>query len=379
MTTSVAAPIAFVDLAAQRNRLGGRIEQAIARVLEHGQFIMGPEVAELERRLADYCGAAECVTCANGTDALELAMAVEEIGPGDAVFAPALTFIATVEAVPRTGATPIFVDVLPDTCLIDPASLQAAAEHAVRLGLKPRLVVSVDLYGQPADYRDLAAVAARYGMKVIADAAQSFGASLDNRMVGTLADWTTISFYPAKPLGCYGDGGAIFTNSAERADTLRSLRFHGRSANDKNDNVRVGRNSRLDTIQAAVLIEKLTILDEEIEARQRIARRYEEGLAGAIGLTSATHGATSVWAYYTVVARDRERVAASCRRAGVPTIVCYPIPLNRQEAYRHYPTAPAGVAVAERLAGQVLSLPMHPYLDQPTQDRVIDAVLAGCR
>jgi dTDP-4-amino-4,6-dideoxygalactose transaminase len=376
--TELAAPIAFVDLAAQRRRLGGRIEQAIARVLEHGQFIVGPEVDELERQLAAYCGATQCVTCANGTDALELVMAVEGIGPGDAVFAPALTFIATIESVPRTGATPVFVDVLPDTCLLDPASLEAAAERAVKLGLKPRLVIAVDLYGQPAAYRDIAAVAARFGMKVIADAAQSFGASLDNRMVGTLADWTTISFYPAKPLGCYGDGGAVFTNSSEAADTLRSLRFHGRSAGDKNDNIRVGRNSRLDTIQAAVLIEKLSILAEEIAARQRIARRYNNGFANVIAVPAPTRGATSVWAYYTVIAEDRARVAASCKRAGVPTIVCYPIPLNRQQAYRHYPVAPGGVPVAERLAEQVLSLPMHPYLDEATQDRVIDAVRAGC-
>lgn len=374
----MAEPIAFVDLAAQRRRLGGRIEQAIARVLDHGQFIVGPEVGELERQLAAFCGAGHCVTCANGTDALELVMEVEKIGSGDAVFVPALTFIASVEMVPRTGATPIFVDVLPDTCLLDPASLEAAAEHAVRLGLKPRMVVVVDLYGQPAGYRDIAAVASRFGMSVVADAAQSFGASLDNRMVGTLADWTTISFYPAKPLGCYGDGGAVFTNSAERAEIVRSLRFHGRSAGDKNDNIRVGHNSRLDTLQAAVLIEKLSILSEEITARQRIARRYNEGFAGMIEAPTPTKGATSVWAYYTVIAEDRGKVAAACKRAEVPTIVCYPIPLNRQVAYRHFPVAPGGVPTAERLADQVLSLPMHPYLDEPTQDRVIDAVLAGC-
>lgn len=370
------SPIPFIDLAAQRRRLGDRIERAIGRVLDHGAFIMGPEVATLERQLAEYCGARHAITCANGTDALALVMRARGIGPGDAVFIPAFTFVATAEVVPPTGATPYFVDVLPDTFNIDPRSLERGIADARRQGLRPRMVIPVDLFGQTADYAHIGDVASRHGLFVLADAAQSFGASLNNRRAGHLGDCTTTSFFPAKPLGCYGDGGAIFTDEDALADLLRSLRFHGKGDN-KYDNVRVGFNSRLDTIQAAILIEKLAILDEEVATRNLVAERYNAGLANCVQVPAVLPGGTSAWAQYTIVVADRERVVAACKEAEIPTAVYYPIPLNRQTGYTHFPVVPGGVPVAEHHARHVISLPMHPYLDPATQDRIIAAVIAA--
>lgn len=367
------APIAFIDLDAQRRHLGDRIPAAIARVLAHGGFIMGPEVDDLEARLAAFCGARHAITCANGTDALQLVLMAEAVGPDDAVFVPAFTFVATAEVVPPTGAVPVFVDVRPDDFTMEPASLDAAIGHARALGLRPRLVIAVDLFGHPADYAAIAAIAEREGMPVVADAAQGFGATYHGRSVGTLAAWTTASFFPAKPLGCYGDGGVVFTDDAEKAALIRSLRIHGKGS-DKYDNVRIGVNSRLDTIQAAILLEKLAVFPVEISARQRVAARYEAALADAVTVPRVGAGVTSVWAQYTVVLPERDRIAAACRQAGVPTAIYYPIPLHRQIGYRRYPTAPGGLEVSERLAAQVLSLPMHPYLDEPTQDFIIATV-----
>ena len=368
--------IPFIDLDAQRRRLGERIPQAIERVLSHGGFIMGPEVAELERRLAAFCGAGQCVSCANGTDALQLVLMAEGVGPGDAVFVPAFTFVATAEVVPPTGATPVFVDVRASDFTLDPASLEAAVGHARTLGLKPRMVIAVDLFGHPADYQAIAAIAGREGMVVLADAAQGFGATYRGGTVGTLAAWTTTSFFPAKPLGCYGDGGAVFTDDPGRAELLRSLRVHGKGQ-DKYDNVRIGVNSRLDTIQAAILLEKLAIFADEIAARQRVAERYAAALADLAAVPRAAADVTSVWAQYTLIVPQRERLIAACRAAGVPTAIYYPIPLHRQTGYLAYPTAPGGLPVSERLAREVVSLPMHPYLDEATQDRVIAAVRTG--
>lgn len=367
--------VPFIDLAAQRRRLGDRIERAINRVLDHGIFIMGPEVEALERQLAQYCGVRHAVTCANGTDALALVVRARGVGPGDAVFVPAFTFVASAEVIPPTGATPIFVDVLPDTYNTDPASLERGIAEARRLGLRPRMVVPVDLFGQPADYRNIGAVAERHGIFVLSDAAQSFGAKLENHRAGHFGDCAITSFFPAKPLGCYGDGGAIFTDDDALADLLRSLRFHGKGA-DKYDNVRVGFNSRLDTIQAAILIEKLAILDEEIEARNLVAQRYSVALADLAQVPAVIPRGGSVWAQYTIVAPDRDRVAAACKAADIPTGIYYPIPLNRQSGYAHFPTVPGGVPVSEHLSRHVISLPMHPYLDPSIQDRIV-AVVRG--
>lgn len=369
-------PIAFIDLKSQRKRLGQRIDAAVARVLDHGAYILGPEVDELEKRLAAFAGAKHCVSCANGTDALALALMAWGVKPGDAVFVPAMTFVATAEAVAWLGATPVFVDVLADTFNLDPASLDAAIPAAVKAGLKPRAVIPVDLYGQPADYGAIGEVAKRHGINVLADAAQSFGATLKGRRVGALAPMTATSFYPAKPLGCYGDGGAVFTDDAALAEALRSLRVHGQGR-DKFESVRIGVNGRLDTIQAAILLEKHAIFPDEIVARDEIAARYTAALAGVAQTPRLIPGATSVWAQYTLVTPDRDRLRAGCREAGVPTVIYYPIALSRQPAYKHFPTAPGGVPVAERLSREVVSLPMHPYLDAASQDRVIAAVRAA--
>jgi dTDP-4-amino-4,6-dideoxygalactose transaminase len=372
------APIPFVDVAAQRRRLGARIDAAIARVLDHCQFIMGPEVAALEAKLAAFCGARHALGCASGTDALLLALMAKGIGPGDAVICPAFTFCASAEAVALVGATPVFADVDEATFNLDAASLEGALAAARRAGLKPRAVMTVDLFGLPADYDAIAPLAAAHGLVVIADAAQSFGAAYHDRRVGTLAPVTTTSFFPSKPLACYGDGGAVFTDDDALAEVMRSLRIHGQGA-DKYDNVRIGINGRLDTIQAAVLIEKLEIFAEELVARERIARRYGEGLADVAVVPRVPDGVTSVWALYTIrlPARARDKVMAALAAQGIAAAVYYPKPLHRQAAYRHYPVAGNGLPVTDRLADEVLSLPMHAYLDVPTQDRIVAALRAA--
>jgi dTDP-4-amino-4,6-dideoxygalactose transaminase len=369
--TNLAIP--FIDLAAQRRRLGSRIDDAIAKVLSSGQYILGPEVTELERRLAEFCGAKHAITCANGSDAIQLVLMALGIGPGDAVFVPGFTFVATAEMVAVTGATPIFVDVERSSFNMDAASLKAAIPEAARRGLKPRAVIAVDLYGQPVDYALLTPLCEHHGMALIADAAQSFGAALDGRRVGSIARYTTTSFYPAKPLGCYGDGGAIFTDDDHVADLLLSLRYHGKGGHQY-DNVRVGLNSRLDTLQAAILLPKLEIFADEIEARQRVAERYTSALADVAATPVIAKGAQSAWAQYTLVVENRDALTAHCKAAGVPTAIHYPIPLHKQTGYASFPTAPAGLPNAEWLAHRVVSLPMHPYLEAATQDRIISVI-----
>ena len=371
------APIPFVDVAAQRRRLGARIDDAIARVLAHCQFIMGPEVAALEEQLAGFCGARHALGCASGTDALLLALMAKGIGPGDAVICPAFTFCASAEAVVLVGATPVFADVDEATFNLDPASLEGALAATRRAGLKPKAVMTVDLFGLPAAYDAIAEFAAAHGLVVIADAAQSFGAVYHDRAVGTLAPITTTSFFPSKALSCYGDGGAVFTDDDDLAALMRSLRVHGQGA-DKYDNVRIGINGRLDTIQAAVLIEKLAIFAEELAARERIARRYDESLHDVAIVPRVPDGLTSVWALYTIRLPSgvRDRVMAALAAQGIPTGVYYPKPLHRQAAYRHYPVAGNGLPVTDRIADEVLSLPMHAYLDEATQDRVVAALRA---
>jgi dTDP-4-amino-4,6-dideoxygalactose transaminase len=373
LQTQAVPSIEFVDLAAQRRRIGPRMEEAILRVVRHGKYIMGPEVAELERQLAAFCEAKHVISCANGTDALALVLMAKGIKPRDAVFVPAFTFAATAEVVAWLGATPIFVDVEPDSFNLDPASFEAAIAAAAKLGLTPRAVIPVDLFGQPADYRRIIPIAAEHDLFVLADAAQSFGAALDNRRVGTFGQATATSFFPAKPLGCYGDGGAIFTDDDDLAQVMRSLRVHGQGS-DKYDNVRIGMNGRLDTMQAAILIEKLAVFEDEIVARQRVADRYNAGLADMVKVPRLAHGATSVWAQYTLVLDNRDQVAASLKAAGVPTAIYYPIPLSQQTGYRHYPSAPGGVPASEALSTKVLSLPMHPYLEPAVQDRIVAAM-----
>ena len=368
--------IPFIDVAAQRRRLGPAVDEAVARVLAHCQFINGPEVTALEAALAAYSGAKHVVTCASGTDALVMVLMAKGVGRGDAVLCPSFTFCATGEAVALAGATPVFVDVDAATFNIDAASLKRGIATAKRLGLKPRGVIPVDLFGQSADHDEVFAIAVAEGMFVLDDAAQAFGASYKGRRLGGMGVITATSFFPAKPLGCYGDGGAIFTDDEKFAEVLRSVRVHGQGS-DKYDNVRLGLTGRLDTIQAAVLIEKLKIFDDEIAVRNRLAERYAQGLGNVVTVPRLASGHTSVWAQYTIrlpKGTDRDAFAAALKAQGVPTAIYYPKSMHQQTAYKAYPVADGGLPVSERLSADVISLPMHAYLDEASQDRVIQAV-----
>ncbi|MEA2863376.1 MAG: hypothetical protein QOC84_1332 [Bradyrhizobium sp.] len=371
-----AEPVPFIDLAAQRCRLGNSIDEAVSRVLAHCQFINGPEVTQLEAALADFSGARHVVSCASGTDALLMVLMAKGVGRGDAVLCPSFTFCATGEAVALTGATPVFVDVDEATFNIDADSLTRGIAAAKKLGLTPKAVIPVDLFGQSADHDAIAVIAEAEGLFVLDDAAQAFGASYKGRRLGTFGLATATSFFPAKPLGCFGDGGAIFTDDAELAATLRSIRVHGQGS-DKYDNVRLGLTGRLDTLQAAILIEKLKIFEEEIAARNKVAARYAQGLGNVVAVPRVAAGCTSVWAQYTIrlpKGCDRDAFATGLKAQGVPTAIYYPKSMHQQTAYRDFPVAAGGLGVSESLSGDVISLPMHAYLDEPTQDRVIKAV-----
>jgi len=364
--------IPFIDLATQQKRIRPQIEAAIIRVLDHGGYIMGPEVEEFENQLSTFCGAKHSLTCSNGTDALDLVLMAKNVGPGDAIFVPAFTFAATAEVVAWSGATVVFVDVLKDTFNLDPESLQKGIKIAKALGLRPRGVIVVDLFGQPADYDVINDIAGKEGLWVLADAAQSFGGLYKGRKVGTLAESSTTSFFPAKPLGCYGDGGAVFTENTELCKNLISLRIHGQGE-DKYENIRVGINGRLDTLQAAILIEKLAIFSEEIILRQKIAKRYTDGLSEVAVTPFVREDCLSVWAQYTlqVEPQIRKNIIEGLKCAGIPAVIYYPLPLHLQKAYCSYPRATESLPVSETLAESVLSLPMHPYLDAETQDHII--------
>ena len=376
MTTETPAPppLAFIDLKAQRRRLGDRVDAAIARVLDHGGFVMGPEVARFEAELAAFGRAEHVLSCANGTEAIVLPLMAWGLRPGDAVFCPSFSFAATAEVVPWLGATPVFVDVLPDTYGMDPAHLERAIEEVEAKGeLKPRVVIAVDLFGQPADYPAIADICRRHGLKLIADSAQGFGSTLHGDHPLKWADVTTTSFFPAKPLGAYGDGGAVLTDDGDLIELLRSLRNHG-AGTDKYDNVRIGMNCRLDTIQAAILLEKLAVFPEEIETRNRVAARYAERLDGLVRTPTVIAGGVSTWAQYTVEHPERDRLMAALKADGVPTAAYYPKPIHMQSAYRSFPLGGNGLPVTEEKAGLVFSLPMHPDLDEAQQDRVVEAL-----
>ncbi len=371
--------IPFLDLKAQQARIDAELRRRLETVLQHCQFVLGPEIAELEQRLAAYCGAAHCVSVSSGTDALQIAMMAEGIGPGDAVFLPAFTYTATAEVPLVLGATPVFVDVDPATFQIDPAHL-AARVAAVRAAgtLRPRALVGVDLFGQPADWPALRAIAGREGLFTLDDCAQSFGASLAGRKLGTEADATAISFFPSKPLGAYGDGGALFTESAERAALYRSLRTHGEGTT-RYEVLRTGMNGRLDTLQAAVLLAKLTVFDEELATRERIAATYDRRLGHLVASPARVPDSASAWAVYAVLLPDsatRSRLQEQLKGAGVPTAIYYPRPLHHQPAYAgaHDGTA---LPVSEDLATRIMALPIHPDLTEADVERVCDAVAAA--
>ena len=374
-------PIPFIDVAAQRRRLGSAIDDAVARVLGHCQFILGPEVRALESELAAFCGARHTITCSSGTDALRLVLMAWGIGPGDAVICPAFTFCATAEVPALCGATPLLADVDVETFNLAPASFERAIATANKLGLRPRAVIPVDLFGQPADHDAIAAIAEAHDLLVLDDAAQSFGAHYKNRKLGAVfkagkPEATATSFFPAKPLGCYGDGGAIFTEDDDLAARLRSLRVHGEGV-DKYDAARIGLAARLDSIQAAVLLEKLKIFPDEIAARHAAAERYAAGLGDVAIVPRVAKDRTSVWAQYTIrlPAGRRDALAATLKDQGIPTAIYYAKPLHRQAAYSGYPVADGGLPVSEQLAEEVISLPMHAYLDVGTQERILAAVV----
>jgi len=367
------APLQFIDLEAQQKLIRPQLDLAISRVLDHGQYIMGPEVKELEGQLREFTGARHALTCANGTDALTLVLMAWGIGPQDAVFVPSFTYVATAEAPAQLGATPFFVDVCEDSFNIDPQSFKQAIIDCRELGLKPAVVIAVDLFGQPADVDSITEIAHDENIKVLVDGAQSFGAISKGRRVGSMGDATTTSFFPAKPLGCYGDGGAVFTNSDEDTEIINSIRLHGRGV-EKYDNIRVGLNSRLDTIQAAILIEKLKLFPKELRLRSEVAKIYSAKLSEVCKVPSLMSKNSSSWAQYTLKLKNRDSLQSKLKEAAIPSVVYYPIALSRQAGYRHYPAVSKGVETSELLAKQVLSLPMHPYLSPDAQQIIVTAV-----
>lgn len=365
----------FIDLKSQQARLQPGLDAAINRVLAHGRYVMGPEVEQLENALAKFTQAKYALGCANGTDALSLALMAMGAGPGDAVFCPSFTYSATAESIAMLGATPVFVDIDRQTYNMCAESLTRAIKDTLAKDrLTPRAVIVVDLFGQIANYPLLAPVARQHGLKIISDAAQGFGAVLHGKYAAHWADVMTTSFFPAKPLGCYGDGGAIFTNDEALKEKLKSLRNHGAGA-DRYDNIYIGLNSRLDSLQAAILLEKLTIFSDELEARNKIAKYYIEGLSSNMIVTpQVMAGAASSWAQFTIEVENPDALAAALKASGIPTARYYPRPTHLQTAYQAYPCEPGGLVHTDEARKRVISLPMHAYLDAKTQEKIIQRV-----
>jgi UDP-2-acetamido-2-deoxy-ribo-hexuluronate aminotransferase len=366
----------FIDLHAQQKRIRDKIETNIKKVLDHGKYIMGPEIQELEEKLAQYAGARHAVGVASGTDALLIPLMTYKIGPGDAVFTSPFTFIATAEVIQLLGATPVFVDIQPDTFNIDPEKLEDVIMETIKKGeLNIKGIIPVDLFGQTADYDEIEALALKYDLFVLQDAAQSFGASYKDRKACSQGSAAATSFFPAKPLGCYGDGGMIFTDSDEIHEKLLSIRIHGKGAN-KYDNVRVGINGRLDTIQAAVLLAKMEIFDEEIQLRQEVAQRYSDGLKDAAAVPFVKDYNVSAWAQYSLMHPKRDAIMASLKEQDIPTAIYYPLPLHLQEAFAHLGYKKGDFPISEKTAAQIFSIPMHPYLPKEDQERIIKIIAA---
>ena len=365
--------INFIDLKAQQDLIKNQIQERINKVLEHGNYIMGPEVGELEAELSKFCGAKHSITCANGTDALQLALMALNLETNDVVFCPSFTFASTAEVIPIVGGVPFFVDVDLETFNLCPKSLRECIKETRKLGLRPVGVMPVDLFGSPANYEEIQEIAAENKLWILADSAQGFGATYKEKSTGNIGDVATTSFFPAKPLGCYGDGGSIFTSNDEIAEKLNSLRIHGKG-HHKYENVRIGMNSRLDTLQAAILLEKLSIYPDEIVKRNVIANRYTAELQGLITTPFISKESSSVWAQYTVRAPDeksRQHLMDALKTHGIPTAIYYPKPLHKQKAYTNFPSDPNGLYNSEKLSETVFSLPMHPYIQNEMQDYVI--------
>ncbi|MBT4963329.1 MAG: DegT/DnrJ/EryC1/StrS family aminotransferase [Francisellaceae bacterium] len=366
--------IAFINLAKQQEKIRDKIDTAIAKVLDHGTYIMGPEVKEFENNIAQYTGAKHAISCSSGTDALSMALMALGVKAGDGILVPSFTFAATAETVALLGAIPVFVDVTKDTFNMCVADIARAIDESTSKGLSVKGIIPVDLFGQPADYQAIDAIAEKHNMWVLSDAAQSLGASIDGKQVGTFGICTATSFFPAKPLGCYGDGGCIFTDNDELAEIMRSIRVHGKGS-DKYDNKRLGLNARLDTIQAAILIEKLNIFSEEVKLRNEVANYYSEKLSTTTSVPFVAQNHNSSWAQYTLLLDeniDRANVMAMLKEVGVPSGIYYPRPVHKQSAYAKYHEGYRELDNSVMLSKRVLSLPMHPYLSRAEQDFIIE-------
>ncbi len=369
--------ISFVDLIQQFRRLEPTLRRRFDDVFAHGQYIMGPEVFELERELADFVSVTHVIGCASGTDALLMPLMAHDVGPGDAIFTTTFTFIATAEVVALLGATPVFVDIDPRTFNIDPVSLAQAVDRVRDTGkLHPRGVIPVDLFGIPADYDAIGAIADQHQLFVLEDAAQSFGASYKGRRTGSLADTAATSFFPAKPLAAYGDGGAMFTNDDRLAEKLHSIRVHGQSG-DRYNNARVGLNARLDTLQAAVVLTKMTVFEEELDARQRVAAHYSERLRDVVQIPHVPADIVSSWAQYSILSDHRDAVRSVLAAAGIPTAIYYPIPLHLQAVFSYLGHQVGDFPICEEISSKIISLPMHPYLAEVQIDRICDSVIGA--
>ena len=358
----------FIDLKKQYQEISDKVQSRIQNVLDHGQFIMGPEVKELEHQLSEYVGVKHAISCANGTDALSIALMALEIKEGDEVISTPFTFFATGETIALAGAKLVFADIEPGTYNIDAAKIEE------KITDKTKAIIPVSLYGQMPDLNKIMEIAQKHGLKVIEDAAQSFGATMDGKKSCSIADISTTSFFPAKPLGCYGDGGALFTNDDNLAVTIKEIRNHGQS--QRYTHTRIGLNSRLDTMQAAVLQEKLAIFPLEVEKRQAVASRYNEAFGEKLKITTVSEGFTSVYAQYTIEVDNRDEFLLKMKECGIPTAVHYPIPIHHQPIFKDLGYGDIDMPHADKASQRVVSLPMHPYLDLETQDRVINAVLS---
>ena len=366
----------FIDLKAQQKSIKDRIEKRIQKVLNHGKYIMGPEVLELEARLANYVNSKYCISCSSGTDALLIPLMAKGIGRGDAVITTPFTYIATAEVISLLGAEPVFVDIYPDTFNIDPKRIKYSIEHAKRKGLNPKAIIPVDLFGLPARYRLIEEIAKEYNLFILEDAAQGFGGSIRHKKAGSFGHVAATSFFPAKPLGCYGDGGAIFTNDEDLALIMKSIRVHG-SGYDKYENIRIGLNGRLDTIQAAILLEKLSIFDQELEFRNKVAKYYTENINSSFRKPIIPKEYISSWAQYSLLAtsvEERSKIMARLKQFNIPSMVYYKIPLHMQKVFQTLGYSKGDFPLSERVSNEIFSIPMHPYLKINQQDRVIEAL-----
>ena len=366
----------FIDLKAQQKRIRGKIEKRIQSVLDHGKYIMGPEVYEFEESLADYVGSKFCISCSSGTDALLIPLIAKGIGHGDAVITTPFTYIATAEVISLLGAEPVFVDIYPETFNIDPNGIDNAIEHAKRKGLNPKAIIPVDLFGLPARYRLIEKIAKEHGLFILEDAAQGLGGSIRNKKAGSYGHVAATSFFPAKPLGCYGDGGAIFTDDEDLALIMRSIRIHG-SASDKYENVNIGLNGRLDTLQAAVLLEKLKIFDEELILRNNVASYYTKNINSDLQKPFVPKEYFSSWAQYSLIAKSelkRTKTMSLLKESNIPSMIYYRIPLHLQRVFKNLGYSRGDLPLSEKISSNIFSIPMHPYLNKDNQDKIIEVL-----